>query len=366
MENEGTTQVASPETGASSEGGVDQTSYVSDAWDKGYFRSHEAELNPQAAQKQAETPKAPVEQKAETPKDPNSKATQPDNQAPQKSRFETAFSGEDGEIDIDKFMGFNLPAMKVESVQFESQNPATPTAPEKAPWEKDMEEITTMSTKLKGDMLDPLQKVADLIAQGKEPLDALNEVYLERQSSMEKMVNEEKTKREFQRQKALEDRLNEKTREEKISEQVKINTNEIVSALPGNTPEEKTALFEEIFFGKDVGKVILDREFDKAVPDNAKMNPEQKRVAATKFVNSILSNKAELRYLFDQCMDRTTRANLPKIMAKVRMSAVAADKANRLSAQKGPVSTQPRTQPGAAQKGAYDSYFNSHNAADRI
>jgi hypothetical protein len=365
MAEENGTQVATQETG--SEGSpIDQTSFINDAWDKGYFHSHDAELNPKVAQSKAEPPKAPIEKQAEPPKDPNAQVKQPDKQEPQKSRFEQAFAGEDGEIDVDKFMNFSLPTMKTEPISFEADKSSQSTTPEKEPWEKDMEEVTGLQNNLKTEVLDPLQKVADLISQGKDPIQALEEIYAERKAAIDQHINEVKSQKEFQRQKTLKEELLSQKNEEIQSKQSAVNTNEIISALPGSTQEEKTSLFHEVLFGNDVGAKVLDYHFDKAFPDNKKMLPEQRKVAATKFINGITSNKADLRFVFEQCLDKMTRSNLPKIMAKARMSALAADKANRLSAQKGPVSNQPRTQPSAA-KGQWDNYLTSHyQAADRI
>jgi hypothetical protein len=367
MENEeGTTQVATAEQ--STDGGsVDQTSYVNDAWDKGYFRSHEAELNPNAATK-AEPPKAPEQKQAETPKDQNAQQKQPDKQVPQKSRFETAFSGDDGEMDIDKFMKFSLPEMKIEPVQFKKADPSQPAAPEKPVWERDAEEVKTLSEKLRAERLDPLQKAADLIVQGMKPMAALNQIYLERQAEIDKAVNEEKTKREFQRQKDLEDRLTEKTRSAETDATIKVNSNEIISSLPGNTPEEKESLFIELFFSDAIGGEFLEKDFKKAYPDHQKMTAEQQKAARVKLVNSILSDKAELRSRFNQCLYKATYINREKLLAKARMSALAADKANRLSAQKGPVSSQPRSLPAApGNKGQWNNYMTHHEqAVDRV
>jgi hypothetical protein len=348
---------------------VDQTSYVNDAWDTKYFRSHEAELNPDKAQKpQPKTAKEPVVEpkKAETPKETVDKAKQPDEkQESQQSRFEKAFSGEDGEIDVDKFLSFKLPEMKPEPSTLSIGKTAEPVTKQED-WQKDQEEITKLSKTLTDEFLGPLEKVYQLINQGTDPVQALKTIFDERKAFIDNHLNEEKSKREFQRQKTLEERLLEKTTTETRARHSSVNINEIVSSLPGGDAPEKTALFQEILFGSDVGAKVLDYHFNQAFPDNEKMDPKAREQAAMNFVNGITSDKAKLRFVFESCLDKMTRANLPKILQKSRLSALAADKANRLSAQKTPTGTSKRTaQP--AQKTQWDSYLNNHyESADRV
>ena len=362
--------------GTAGSGGGD--SYVNDAWDKGYFNSHEAELNPEKAQKQqAQTPQAkPVvapegdkKLEAEKPKiDPKTgKEIQPDKQEPQPSRFEKAFTGEDGTIDVDKFLNFTLP----ESTE-QTAKPLDLGAPGQQPitteeqWKKDQEEVTNLAKTMNDGIIGPLEKAYTLIKQGVDPTQALKQVYDEQKVMIEGHVNEIKTQKEFQRQKALEDRILEKSKSGEVAAQSRTNINEIASALPGSTPEGKMELFRDILFGKETGATLLDFYFQEKVEGTDKMTPEQRSAAALKFVNEITSNKAKLRFVFNQALAIQTRANLPSILQKSRLSAVAADKANRLSAQKNPIGTQQRTAPTAG-KSKWDGYFNSHyETADRV
>jgi murein DD-endopeptidase MepM/ murein hydrolase activator NlpD len=349
MEEESGTQVAQP-TEASPDSGsqqVDQTSYIDDA----------------AKAQKAEQPKlAEKNKQAETPKNETEQKNQPEKQEPQKSRFEMAFSDDKGEFNNENFFKFNLPEFKPEAVAFEAQA-QKPAEAEKEPWQRDLEEVNAMQQKLTGEMLGPLEKAWKMIQDGADPFDAINKIYLEQKGLINEQLNQEKFKREAQRQKALEEKMTAGVNEEKASALSTANVNEIVSALPGKTPEDKQALFHEVIFGKDGGARILDHYFQKAYPDYAKMTPVDRQTAAKKFINSITSNKAELRFVFDRAWDMAISRHQRDIMQRERIAAVVADKANRLAAQKGPVSTQPRTPP-SVKNGQWTNYFN--HQADRI
>jgi hypothetical protein len=363
--------------GTAGNGGSEQSTYVNDAWDKHYFNSHEAELNPDKAQKpEAKTPQAKLvvapegdkKPEAEKPKiDPKTgKEIQPDKQEPQPSRFEKAFTGEDGTLDVDKFLNFTLPES-----QEQAQKPLDLGVPgleqtTEEQWKKDQEEVTNLSKVMNDGIIAPLEKVYILIKGGTDPVQALKSVYDEQKAIIDGHVNEIKTQKEFQRQKALEDRILEKSKSGEVAAQSRTNINEIASSLPGTTPEGKMELFRDILFGKETGAQLLDFYFQEKVPGTEKMKPEERSAAALKFVNEITSNKAKLRFVFNQALAIQTRANLPSILQKSRLSAVAADKANRLSAQKSPTGTQQRTAPPAG-KSKWDGYFNSHyETADRV
>ena len=351
------------EVGSSQDsGGIDQSSYVNDAWNDNYFNSHESELNPQPAQ--AKTPKEEVKDEvkpeAQAPKDPT--VQEPVKQEPQRSLFEQAFSGENGDLDVEKFLGFNIPEAEA-AIEADIGTPEAETGVKQEQWQKDMEELNTLSTTLTENLLSPLEKVYELIQQGTDPELALKQIYDERKQFMDKHLNEVKSQKEFQRQKALEDSINERTRNEQMIERVKTNSNELISNLPGKDYAEKRSFYNEVLFGKDIGAHVLNREFNKAYPDNAKMTPKARSKAAEKFVNSIQADKAELRYVFKQCLNEMKVQNLPKAMQAERLRAIADHKSNSLAAQKNPLGTSKRIAP-AAKPGLWDGYFNSH--ADRV
>jgi hypothetical protein len=376
METDSTNATQTAPTDGGATGGSSET-YVNDAWDKHYFNSHEAELNPDKAQKpEAKTPQAkPVvapegdkKQEAEKPKiDPKTgKEIQPDKQEPQPSRFEKAFTGEDGTVDVDKFLNFTLPESNEQAAKPLDLGAPGPEVTTQEQWQKDQEEVTNLTKVMNDGIIGPLEKVYSLIKQGTDPVQALKSVYDEQKAVIDGHVNEIKTQKEFQRQKALEDRILEKSKSGEVAAQSRTNINEIASSLPGTTPEGKMELFRDILFGKETGAQLLDFYFQEKVPGTEKMTPEQRSAAALKFVNEITSNKAKLRFVFNQALAIQTRANLPSILQKSRLSAVAADKANRLSAQKSPIGTQQRTAPPAG-KSKWDGYFNSHyETADRV
>ena len=354
---------------------VSQSSYINDAWDTKYFRSHEAELNPdKVQQKQAQTPKehqkvepkkVEAKQQAETPKKPEAK--QPDKQEPQRSKFEDAFAGEDGELDLGKIVGYNLPeetaALKADIGQAQpEEKPVT----HQERWQKDQEEISTLDKTLRAELLNPLQQAFEKIQGGTDPFTALNQVYLERKAIIENHIAEKKNAMEFERQKALEERMLSDTQSKAMQEQSKININEIASSLPGGDEAAKTALYNEIMFGMDAGAQVLDYYFREKVEGVDKMTPAQKNAAAIKFVNSITSDKAKLRFVFNQAMALKTRQHLPKLMQSARMAGVAQHKSNALAAQKSPTGTTRRPAP-TAKASVWDGYLNNHyETADRV
>ena len=366
-------EIMTQEAPVSNDGGtVDQSSYVSDMWNDNYFHTHEAELTPeQAAQKQAQAPKAKVDEvkteqkpQAETPKKPDEK--QPVKQESQPSRFEQAFRGEDGEIDVDKFLSFNIPEADNHPLQADIGTPEPDNAPKLEQWQQDQQEVEKLQASLSSELLDPLNKAYNLISQGTNPVQALKAVYDERKAFIDQHVNEVKNQKEFQRQKALEERLLGDTKAKAQAQQSAVNTNEIISSLPGDDISAKTELFNEVLFGTEGGAKLMDYYFREKVEGVDKMTPQQKHAAAVKFVNEVTSNKAKLRFMFNQALALQTRNNLPKILQKARLGAVAQHKSNAVSAQKNPTGTSKRTAP-AASKNQWDSYLVSHyDAADRV
>lgn len=116
------------------------------------------------------------------------------------------------------------------------------------------------------------------------------------------------------------------------------------------------------------GEPILEREFLRAHPEVKTLTPEQRQPIAKKFLNELLSNKEDLRFVFERAMDRDTRARLPKLLEMSRMAKAAEIKGKSLSAQKAPGGTiqRPQTKPGASSD-PWEAYANSHHAmADRV
>jgi hypothetical protein len=96
------------------------------------------------------------------------------------------------------------------------------------------------------------------------------------------------------------------------------------------------------------------------------MTPEDRGINAQKFINSILSDKAELRFVFDSCLNALKVLNMPKAMQADRLRAIEEYKQNRLSVQSAPIGKTQRL-PGSASKNQWDDYFVSHKSvADRI
>ena len=369
MEDTATVQSPAGTDGGAS-GRVDQSSYVNDAWNDGYFNSHEAELGtakakPQTAKEAVKPVETPASKQAEPPKaDAKPNVTQPDKQEPQSSLFEQAFAGESGAFDVDGFLGLDVPALGTEKPAADIGQPTAPEVKQEQ-WVKDKEEVETLNKNLTGYMLTPLEKAYELIQKGTDPTQALKQVYDEQKGILDGHLNEVKTQKEFQRQKALEDRITEGAKAEATKQQIAVNTNEIISTLPGKDTAAKAALFNEVLFGKDSGAVHLDRAFARAYPDNEKMKPEERAIAAQKFINSVLSNKAELRYLFKVSLNDMKIRNMPKAMQQDRLRAIEDFKNNRLSAQKSPLGTTKRTAPSPG-KDKWAAYFGSHETADRV
>ena len=361
---------------ATAEPGTGQDSYVHDAFDD-YMDSKEAVeehgktigtepkkpepatvKKPDAAQKpQAETPKAADAKKTEIK--PDAKA------GPQVDPLETAFQGEDGKFDLQGFTSYALPEIPDgKPLDLGLQNAAK--AEEIPEWKKQIQEDNEQVQSMRTAVQTITGSIAQLVNSGMPPAQAIAQVVQEYEKHISDHLNERAGKREEMRMEELDKRAQERERQANIIENAKTNTNAIIQSLPGKTYADKTATFNAIMFKS--GEPILEREFLRAHPEVKTLTPEQRQPIAKKFLNELLSNKEDLRFVFERAMDRDTRARLPKLLEMSRMAKAAEIKGKSLSAQKAPGGTiqRPQTKPGASSD-PWEAYANSHHAmADRV
>jgi hypothetical protein len=335
---------------------VDQSDYVGDALDQ-YSGAKPS------AEPKAETPKpeAQPDPKAQQPKPDAVKAPEAEEQP---DPFDSIFSNEAGEMDVQAFTKFTIPN---EAPEITDLGDAAPEQTDtRSDWEKDAEEYQTYEQNLKNEVLVPLQQVADLLGADIDPRtrQALETVYAQKEQALQKHLAEFRTKKEIERQKSLEERLLAPTRKAESVERAKTNTNELVSKLPGKTTEDKTALFNHVLFSKEVGAPILDHYFREKYPDLDKMAPEARRAKADEFIQSVLADKRKLSFIFERAFDRATRLRLPKLLQRSRIAQTATDTDKRLTAQKHPAGLHNRTRTAAVDP--WDAYRNSHGGADRV
>lgn len=340
--------------------GSNQSEYVSDALDNVSGDD----------QQQAQTPKEQQQQqdlKAQTPKDAGQQ--QQNAQKPvtpvQSDPIDAIFRNDKGEFDAQAFMSFSLPSdfsKPVEQPQVPAQQPGQPidNRPE---WQREMEEIRTYETNFRSNTLDPLQKVWDLIESGVDPQQALKQVYVEREKFVNNHLAEYKYKRDFEKQEKLHNSAKEAENMAKMKVNSSTNINAIISALPGNDQKAKTELFSHLMFSKDIGAPILNREFKRRYPDVGKLSQAEQNAQADKFLLEIQSDREELAYFWELCLNKAARLKQKDVAQQHRMLGAAQAQETRQAAQKHPAGPYNR-KPVVSQKDPWSSYLGS--SADRV
>jgi hypothetical protein len=317
-----------------------------------------AAKKPDAAQKpQAEPPKVAEVKKPEI---------KPDVKAgPQIDPLETAFQGEDGKFDLQSFTSYALPEIPDgKPLDLGLQNAAK--ADEIPEWKKQIQEDNEQVQSMRTAVQTITGSIAQLVNSGMQTPQAIAQVVQEYEKHISDHLNERAGKREEMRMDELDKRAQERERQANIVENAKTNTNAIIQSLPGKTYADKTATFNAIMFKS--GEPILEREFLRAHPEVKTLTPEQRQPIAKKFLNELLSNKEDLRFVFERAMDRDTRARLPKLLEMSRLAKAAEIKSKSLSAQKAPGGTiqRPQTKPGASAD-PWANYMEHHGqTADRV
>ena len=376
--------MAEEETTGQGEGGGSATATLEDAGveiPEAFQSWFGVQKKPAAAPEKAATPKeaAPVKpgttpNQAQPPKDPNTKPGAEQKPEEKPNLLMQAFTGEDGNFDLDGFAKFAAPAMNQPAppINLTQQNQQQQPKDEKPVWQQRLEEEKSYTENIRANTVGWAGAVRQLIAQGATPEQAIAHVEQQIAQNIDNHLNEWKAEREFKFKKE-ETEAAAKARqeaEESAAVPVRARTNiaQITAALPGKTPEAKTQLFNEILFSKEIGSPILDYEFARQHPGVDKMPPDQQKALAEKFINGITSDYKALSYFFDRALDKAARMNLPKLNSKVAAATEAALNANRLASQKRPGGTlgrqAPKEQPGADPWQAY--FDNPEKGADRI
>jgi len=319
----------------------------------------------------------PEEKKAEPPKDSKQETTGIEKKTEEKPDVLMSAFTKDGTFDLEGFSRFAAPVEQPIPVEKPAPSAqaavATKQEPEKPEWEKRLEEEREYTTNLRNNIVGWASAVRSLIAQGASPEDAIAHVENQLAQNVDSHLQSWKAQREFNFKKEEQERsVKEKTEKEEqaaIPVRSKTNMGRIISSLPGKTENDKTTLFNEVLFGKDVGAHILDFEFRRLYPGVDQKPPEEQKKLAEKFINGICGDYRTLSFYFDRAMDRAARMNLPKLNQRIAAATEAAINANRLASQKRPGGTagrpaQQETRP--ADKGWADYFGSPEKMADRI
>jgi len=339
----------------------EQGSYISDALES-YLGDGEPEAQPPKEEKtETEVNKAQPPKVEDTENKPA--AVAPVAADP----IDSIFKNDRGEFDVNEFMKFTLPENLTtpEPVDTTTQkatagNQQVDDRPE---WKKDLEEVQNYEKTLKGHVLEPLEKVAQLIQSGVEPMEALNRIYAERQTILTDHLAEYKHQREFDREEKRQKSIADAERQSVLKVRAGTNVNSIVAALPGTDNKAKTELFSHIMFSKAIGAPILNREFMRRYPDVNKLPQAEQEKTADKFLLEIQSDRAELAYYWQLCMDRATRLKQKDAAQRHRLMGAAQANETRLAAQKHPAGPYNRQKQKTESSTGWDGYFGS---ADRV
>jgi hypothetical protein len=293
-------------------------------------------------EEKAQEPKEKKEEKAPPPKGEPKQETGAEKKPEEKpDPLMSAFTREDGNFDLDAFSTFAAPIAQQETSPVDLKAEEKPPEKQEVPiWQKRLDEEKEYVSNVHDNTLGWAEAVRNLVAQG-HTLEAAVE-YVERvlTDKSNQHVTKWKAEREYKFQSEERERAAKEKAEAEESAALpvrsKTNMSRIISSLPGKTDAEKTQLFNNVLFGKDVGAHILDYEFQRTHPGVGKLPVEQQKQLAEKFITGITSDYRALSYFFDRALDKAARMNLPKLNQRVAAAAEAATNANRLAAQRRP------------------------------
>jgi len=366
-------QVGSDVSGGSSqESAPDQGAFINDAfagWISG-DDNKDAQPNQEAKKPIEKTVQPQKEAQAQPPKEGAAIAT-PDKQVEAKPSILSAFT-KDGAFDFKGFSSFVAPKVENQpALNIEPQQQAQPQKEEIPIWKQRIDEAKKYEEDTKKVVLGWSQEIRALVQQGYSPEDAILKLEADYENLVNNHLNDWKAEREFklreEDEKTASERVKEAEEMNRLQELTKVNQARIVASLPGNSDQEKTALFNEVLFSKDIGAPILNYEFKRAYPNSDQMTQEQLDKTAREFLQRITGDYNALSYYFERALDRAARMNIPTINEKVAAATEAATAANKLASQRAPKGTLGRSQQSGKQATAWDSYFNNPNEmADRI
>lgn len=364
--------IDSGSSGGSESSTPDQGAFINDAF-SGWVNGDEEKTTDQPTE--AKKPNEQVVKpqpgaQAQPPKDGGAGNPTASQVVENKPSILNAFS-KDGEFDFKGFSSFAAPKAEAQPVLNINPQQTQPQTEETPVWKQRLDEAKQYEEETKKVVLGWSQDIRALIQQGYSPEDAILKLEAEYNDLVNGHLTNWKAEREFKLREEDEKSASEKAREAQeaitMQELSKVNQARLISGLPGGSDSEKTALFNEILFSKEIGAPILNYEFNRMYPDSDKMSQEQLDKTAKAFLQKITGDYNALSYYFERALDRAARMNLPTINEKVAAATEAATKANKLASQRSPKGTLGRTQQSEKQATSWDSYFkNPESMADRI
>jgi hypothetical protein len=347
--------------------GSQQDDYGSDVFEK-YTTSHEEFLDedlhgkrPVVAQKKPV--ENPVQKKAETPKE-NLTATEKIAQtkgATETDPLESAFTGKDGQFDLQKFTSFALPqTSNIPEEKGIPQKSGEKPQEEIPEWKKAIEQDRTEAEAMRKVIGGVAENIRQLIASGNDPEAAIQAALQDHEKKLNDYLQGQSLSREEARMADLDKRVQDREKAIHINADSRTNTNSIIQGLPGKTFDDKKVVFDTIMFGKDTGAQILLRELYRKHPEARSMSQEQVKPLTEKFISEEFSDRENLQYLFERAFDRTMRLKMPALMERQRMMKAAEIKTNALAAQKRPAGTSLRKPAATGGSDPFENYRNHH------
>jgi hypothetical protein len=346
---------------------IGQGDYVKDAFSD-YF------IDPRDGM-QGEDPKSDKDEKKEKEPKTDDKSTEPekkpeaettDDKNKKPDPFETAFSTESGDFDLEKLMGMSLDGIELKS---EDRAMATGTGkpggkPDIPQWKQEFEAERTFRESIQRARMGPLETVYAQIEEGeipteyKEPvLDVLRQEYARVRQDTERFFQEREQENSFKRRSEEQERLKEEIRDSKLPELSKTNAMAIIGKLPGKEAREKIDLYNRVMFGPDAGGELLEDMFQARYPDfSGKSKTEQDRMKL-RFVNELQADGDKLQRHFNRAYRHLIASpeNMKKIMGQISRTTDANARNNALAAQKKPDGAVQRLPQAGNSK--WDGYF---------
>jgi hypothetical protein len=352
------------QSGSADSGSIDQSSYMNDAFSS-YFDeatdSNEPEVEPKAQE-----PKQAAQPQAEEPKQPEAIETKPEGETGDKpDPFDTAFSTDAGDFDVEKWMGLNFDGSDFQKIDPKPQ--AQPMEQRVPQWQKELDEEKQFRESIETSRLGPLERAHELLMSGMDAEQALKQAYDEARQDNEGFFKQRETEMSFKRRQEELDKIRDETRNANMPELAKSNAFSIINRLPGEKSEAKIELYNRIMFGPDAGGEILTDMFEARFPDYAKESPEKQDALKLKFVNELQADGPRLQRHFERAR-RILAArpeNMKKIMEQVARTKEQQVRSNALAAQKAPSGTVQRPAPNRTPS-PWDSYLGGGESRTRI
>lgn len=340
-----------------------QEDYAQDAFSE-YMADPKAdteEEQQQSEEDKAKTPKEPTTE--ETPKNDQQNGKKPEENA-KPNPFESAFTNESGDFDLDKLVGVSLDGLSLKGVEEKAVKSTPANGDEKPEWQREYEAEKTFRENMNNARLGPLSEVFDQIKGSDVPdeykgpiLDLFRQVYSRIEAENNAYFKERDAQADYRKRQSMQDKIAEEARESKLPEIAKANASAIINKLSGKDTKEKVDLYNFIMFSPDAGGELLEDMFVARYPDFAKLPKEELGRLKRRFVNELQADGTRLKRHFDRAYRYLTASpgNMKKILSQVSRSTEANVRSNALAAQRSPGGEVQR-QPQAANS-KWDGYF---------